>query len=84
MIRPFSDYVKNGEPINEKLRHQADLILLKAVVKANDVEVKVIPKQGTETIVKIRALSVDKSKVFSMHVVDIELFTTSQSINVDF
>lgn len=72
------------ELLIETLKTQEQINLFNQVVSARDVEVKIVPKQGTETMLKIRAKSVSPKYVFIVRAIDITMTNISQSINVDF
>jgi hypothetical protein len=72
------------EFIQESLRSQEQLKLFNEVISASDVEVKLIPKQGAgNSVLRIRAKSVNKNYIFAIEVGDITMTNISAS-NVTF
>ena len=83
-MKSFLDYLNEDEQLEEGLKTQADLLLFKEVLQSKDIEIKFIPKYGSDSIVKVRSKSVDKNKVFTMYIKDIELRDIGSSMNINF
>lgn len=70
--------------LTEELRGQKDLSMFDKVMKAPDLEIKFVPKYGTDSYVKIRSKSIDPNTVFTMYIKDIVRTDIGGSINIDF